>query len=137
MKSLINKGRRRLGIPGRPAIILNPDESKEITDEQERELIRNRTVSRWLEAGVLVITGAQDKPAKTSNVKPKRPNPPPTRKREHDERKVEPLPDGVSGEGVEIQHLGGGWYQVFVSGFKVTDRNVRKDEAKSIASEYE
>jgi len=47
------------------------------------------------------------------------------------------LPEGITGQGTEVHHLGGGWYEVYVNGFKVTDRNVRKDEAKTIAEEYE
>lgn len=141
MKRIINNGRRRLGISGRPAIILNPNESREIDDYQLDEIRKNRTVANWIEAGILTVSDGDEKIEATATVKPKkativhsksiRPGAP------RDERQAEPLPDGIEGEGIETHHLGGGWYQVYVNGFKVTDRNVRKDEAKEIASEYE
>jgi hypothetical protein len=140
MNVLINKGRRRLGIPGRPAIILDAGANVTLTDEQLESIQENRTVTRWLEVGVLEITdGSALKADKQGQVpRPKTPKPrPAATPRRDDERDVEKLPEGVTGDGVEMHHLGGGWWQVFVNGFKVTDRNVRKDEAKSIAAEYE
>jgi len=53
-----------------------------------------------------------------------------------DKREELVLPDGVTGEGIEVHHKGGGWYEVYVNGFKVTDTNVRKDEANDVAAEY-
>ena len=135
MKVLINKGRRRLGIPGRPAIILDPNQSVEITEARQDEISRNRTVARWLETGTLIITddGKPQEPkaivtARRSAI---------TTKAKRDQREEIVLPEGVTGKQVETHHLGGGWYEVYVNGFKVTDRNVRKDEAKTIAEEYE
>jgi hypothetical protein len=139
MKKLTNKGSRRLGIPGRPALILDPDQSADIGDAQLETMLQNKTVSRWLEKGVLLL-GDEDgkvlKPPKTD----RRLMPKTGIKRHHrkrDERKEVVLPKGVKGKGTELHHLGGGWWQVYVNGFPVTDRNVRKDEAKTIAMEYE
>jgi hypothetical protein len=142
MNVLVNKGRRRLGISGRPALILNADEAVKIGDDQLAEISKNRTVARWLESGVLCVMSEQEYDAQNhaKTVVPKQERPRParrTRPPKKDDRKVEPLPDGVTGEGFEIHHSGGGWYQVFVNGFKVTDRNVRKDEAVAMEDDYD
>ena len=133
MKKLINNGRRRLGVLGSPALVLSPGESAPVTDKQIAGFQRNKTVLRWLEVGTLNVID-DDGNVETPKLTPKtkaalKPN--------QDIRTEATLPDGLTGEGVERHHLGGGWYQVYVSGFKVTDSNVRKDEAKSIAAEYE
>jgi hypothetical protein len=140
MKRLVNKGQRRLGIPGRPdSIVLAPNMSVELDDIKLKDIASNKTVSRWLETGVLQITDEEGEPQKPP-VAPKR-KPAPTgikrSSKQTDVRKEEPLPDGLTGEGVEQNHVGGGWWQVYVNGIKVTDRNVRKDEADEIAKEYE
>jgi hypothetical protein len=141
MNVLINKGRRRLGISGRPAIILNAEESVKIDDDQLAEISKNRTVARWIDTGVLAVL-SEDELDDQAKIKSK-PTPPqkprPVRRAraiKKDDRKVEPLPDGVTGEGFEIHHSGGGWYQVYVNGFRVTDRAVRKDEAEAMSSDY-
>jgi len=135
MKLLINKGRRRLGIPGRPAIILDPNQSVEINEARQDDLTRNRTVARWLETGMLVITDDGNPQKPTPIVTPRRQAV--TAREKRDQREEIVLPEGITGQGTEVHHLGGGWYEVYVNGFKVTDRNVRKDEAKTIAAEYE
>jgi len=135
MKLLINKGRRRLGIPGRPAIILDPNQSVEINEARQDDLTRNRTVARWLETGTLVITDDGNPQKPTPIVTPRRQAV--TAREKRDQREEIVLPEGITGQGTEVHHLGGGWYEVYVNGFKVTDRNVRKDEAKTIAEEYE
>ena len=135
MKLLINKGRRRLGIPGRPAIILDPNQSVEINEARQDDLTRNRTVARWLETGTLVITDDGNPQKPTPIVTPRRQAV--TAREKRDQREEIVLPEGITGQGTEVHHLGGGWYEVYVNGFKVTDRNVRKDEAKTIAAEYE
>jgi hypothetical protein len=135
MKKLTNKGSRRLGIPGRPALILDPNESASINGQQFESMLRNKTVSRWLDVGVLVIDGSENEDIPLKKV--------PTQKTgiksraNRDKRKELVLPDGLKGKGTEFHHLGGGWWQVYVNGFRVTDHNVRKDEAKTIATEYE
>ena len=139
MKVLKNSGTRRLGIPGRPAIILAPGEVVPVTDDQLGLMRDNKTVARWLERGVLTT---QDSDAeKTAPVKPLPPAEPRQRVRPRvgnraDQREELVLPDGITGEGIEVHHKGGGWYEVYVNGFKVTDTNVRKDEAQDIAAEY-
>jgi len=139
MKVLRNNGTRRLGIPGRPAIILAPGDTVPVTDAQIAEMGRNRTVSRWLERKVLVVRdGNANDP---DPVPPVRSATPRQRVRPRvggrtDVREELVLPEGVTGEGIEVHHNGGGWYEVYVNGFKVTDSNVRKDEAQDIAAEY-
>lgn len=135
MKRIVNTGARRLGIPGRPALILGPKESVEVSYAQLAEFEKNRTTMRWLETGVLKIVETDDDVPveRVKKIVTKRPK---TTFRQ-DERENVVLPEGVAPEGVAIHHIGGGWYQVFVNGFQVTDRNVRKDEADEIASEYE
>ena len=101
----------------------------------------NKTVARWLASGVLTT---QDSDAKTDTAAPVKPLPPAEPRQRvrprvgdrTDKREELVLPDGVTGEGVEVHHRGGGWYEVYVNGFKVTDTNVRKDEAQDIAAEY-
>lgn len=139
MKALVNKGKRRLGVPGRPAIILNPGESVPIDDAQIKELHKNRTIERWLERGVLKICDESDvekTPKKTVPQTRPAKNIPRVGRR-NDNREPQVLPKGVKGEGVELHHKGGGWYEVFVNGFVVTDSNVRKADAEQIATEYE
>jgi len=137
---LTNAGRRRLGVPGRPALILDPNQSVLVDSSQIDQMRKNRTVSRWLESGVLVLSDDEGKTPVPVYVTPN----PPVRttgvrvaRVDRDQREEVTLPKGVTGEGVERFHLGGGWWEVYVNGFKVTDRNVRKDEAQSIAAEYE
>lgn len=122
---LTNNARRRLGIPGRTAIILNPNQTIEISKLQYDEMQKNRTTSHWLKAGVLSVDKSS-KPVKVEvNVQPEA------------EPEAEPdAPEGVSEEGVRLNHLGGGWYEVYVSGFKVTTHNVRKKVAEEMAAEY-
>ncbi len=143
MKVLTNKGRRRLGVPGRPALILDAGQGISISDSQIDEIHKNRTVVRWLQSGILVIT---DGPIDLNPVQEKQPAKaaPKARPRsgvrtaaKRDQREPLVLPEGVTGEGTELHHVGGGWYHVYVNGFAVTDRTVRKDEAESIATEYE
>lgn len=129
MRTLTNNGRRRLGVPGHPAVVLNPGESTEISDASLAIIGRNRTVARWLQSGVLTLSGSDGKPA-----------PAPVAPEKEAEKQAESppaLPEGVTGEGTEVHHRGGGWWDVYVSGFKVTDGNNRKDEAEAIAAEYE
>jgi len=132
---LTNNARRRLGIPGRPAIILEPDQTVEITESQLGVIKANKTVERWLHSGILTV----GEPVHKVEVEkpPKVIQRASTGIKDRDPRKTEPLPEGVTGEGTELQHVGGGWYQVYVNGFKVTDKNVRKDEAESLSTEYE
>jgi hypothetical protein len=138
MKKLTNKGSRRLGIPGRPALILDPNQSAHIDAAQLEVIRQNKTVSRWLEKGVLVLTDDEGNTVKPPKLDPRLiPKTGIKHHRKRDERKEVVLPKGVEGKGTELHHLGGGWYQIYVNGFQVTDRNVRKDEAKTIAGEYE
>ena len=139
MKVLKNNGSRRLGIPGRPAIILAPGDSVPVTAGQLADMERNRTVSRWMERGVLTVRASdanEPAPARIVRSAPPRPRVRPRVGGRTDTREELVLPDGVTGEGVETHHKGGGWYEVYVNGFKVTDTNVRKGEAEDVAAEY-
>ncbi len=134
MQVLTNKGKRRLGVPGRPAIILDANQGVPITESQLELIQKNRTVCRWLESGILVITeDGEVAPVvvKTKSVSKKRD------RISTAPRETLVLPKGVIGEGIELHHVGGGWWEVYVNGFKATDKNVRKDEAESMATEYE
>ena len=139
MKVLVNNGRRRLGIPGHPAIILVPGESIPVDKTQIAEMHKNRTVVRWLNSGVLEICNEGD--VKSLPKKPAHGKRPakilPRAGRRNDHREPVVLPKGVTGKGVELHHKGGGWFEVWVNGFRVTDKNIRKPEAEEIATEYE
>lgn len=136
MNVLVNNGRRRLGIPGRPGIVIAPNEIVELDAVQERAMLKNRTVQRWLESNILEIRPASKRPEKVETIAPKREAKPARKRVDRDQREIEVLPEGVSETGTHIHHKGGGWYAVYVNGFKVTDTNIRKDEAEAIASEY-
>ena len=127
MKTLTNNAGRRLGVPGRHALILNPGESVEITDQQLADIKSNRVSARWLERGVIAVS--EDGKPVTVKVKTEEPKSKPAANPD--------LPEGLTGEGAEVHHEGGGWYSVYINGFKVTDTNLRKDEAEDTAAEYE
>ena len=133
---LTNKSRRRLGISGRPALILEPDRAVEITQSKLEEIKKNKTVARWLDSGVLVLDESDEVHKVEVELVPKviRKT---GMKHDRDKREEIALPEGVSHEGIQIHHAGGGWYELYVNGFKVTDKTVRKDEAESMATEYE
>ena len=134
MKSLVSKAARRLGIPGRPALIISPGERVPVGKKQIESMQRNSTVSRWLQHGLLVIVDSDGKELEP----PKRVRPPSTglTRSKDDKRTETPLPEGLTGEGAEMLHTGSGWWQVYVNGFQVTTKKVRKEEAESIAAEY-
>lgn len=139
MKVLRNNGKRRLGIPGRPAIILAPGEFVPVDDNQIKDMHKNRTIVRWLKRDVLELideSDIKDPPRKKAAAQQRSLKSRPVSGRV-DKRDPVVLPDGITGTGVELHHKGGGWYEVYVNGFVVTDKNVRKDEAEQIATEYE
>lgn len=144
MKVLTNKGPRRLGVPGRPALVLDMGKGTAISDRQLAEIQKNRTVARWLQSGILVVTESEDGP----DAEPIKITPPVARvapkgrsgvrvARGHDTREPLVLPEGIEGKGTELHYVGGGWYELYVNGFKVSDRSIRKDEAEAMAAEYE
>ncbi len=135
-----NNGRRRLGIPGRPAIILEVGKTAAVNGEQLTEMKRNRTFEHWVQTGVISVNDQQSKDKSEPQAfapKPEPPLQPPPTRVDYDKRIEEPLPDGVTGSGTELHDVGGGWWSVYVNGFKVTDKNVRKKKAEQIAKEYE
>ena len=138
---IINKAKRRLGIPGRRALLLDPGQSELISEKQLEEMKKNRTVARWIQSGVLLIS-EDGSPAQGKIVNAKQQQVkvyPGERKVPVHPRDTNPapnLPDGIKGKGAEFNHLGGGWWEVYINGFKVTDKNVRRQEADSIAADY-
>ena len=119
---LTNNARRRLGIPGRSAIILTPNQSIEITKARLDEMKQNRTVANWFQSGILTVDDVHKVEVET---KPK------------PEVETKPKPEApAEDQGVEVRHVGGGWFEVWVNGFQVTDTNVRKAKAREIAAEY-
>jgi hypothetical protein len=136
MTILTNSGTRRLGVPGRPALIIDAGQGISVTDEQLEVIKKSSTAARWLESGVLTLS---DKSVEAEHtLKKVAPQPKSKRKPvDRDKREEVKLPEGITGDGVEKYHAGGGWWKVYVNGFEVTDRTVRKDEAASIAAEYD
>lgn len=127
MKKLMNTGRRPLGLSGSPSVVLRANVPVEVSDQQFEQFMANRTVSRWINSGLISVDGekaAVDVPKPTEKVATK-------------ERPEPEIPDGLTGKGPEKHHLGGGWYEGYVNGVKVTDRNMRKAEIESVLSEYE
>lgn len=137
MKALRNNGKRRLGVPGRPAVILAPGEFRPITNEQLKEIKRNRTVARWLDRGVLQIVEEDDVVKASPEVKKRTAKPGRRRAVDRGKREKLVLPEGVTGKGIEIHKKRGGWYELYVNGFKVSDSNLRKNAVEEMAKDYE
>lgn len=129
---LTSNAGRRIGIPVRQAFVLNPGESREITDKQLEELQTNKTARRWLDRSILIIDGSEEAlkevATKTSKKKPQ--------EKEEPAPKLN-LPDGITGVGKEYEHHGGGWYSLWINGECATDGKVRKKEAEEMAKDYE
>lgn len=128
MTTITNGGKRRLGLSGRPSIVLDAGETQEISATQFHSLRENKTTMRWMDSGLLTV---QDPPEKHDDSKLVLKKPAVKQEEYKDE-----LPQGITGVGVELHKVGRGWYTVYVNGFAVTDGKVRKDEAESIALEY-
>lgn len=127
---LTNKAGRALGLPGAfLSLVVEPGETIEITQTQLEEFKGNATVNRWLNSGTLQLGDVPPAPAHG-----------PVIEDEVEWREPEntaDVPDYVPEDGVYVHHLGGGFYEVWVNQFKVTDENVRgKPAAEAIAAEY-
>lgn len=84
------------------------------------EMKRHGNTRNWLHKGYISVEEGEAPVAKLK-----------------DERDHPPLPEGVTGEGLEIHHHGAGWYSVYVDGMPCTDAKVRKEQADEIAKDYE
>jgi hypothetical protein len=135
MKTISNNTRRSLGIPGAVAIVLEPGGTVEVSESRYDEMRNNRMVNQWFQRGMLSEGGKAPERAKKSA--PEAVSPAQKRSARSD-RPAEPLPDGVDEVGVHLYHVGGGYYHVYVNGFKVTTDKVRgKANAEEVAAEYE
>lgn len=136
MTTVTNNGKRRLGIAGRPSIILDPGQTSEpLSAERYQSILSNRVNARWIEAGILLVKGA-DAPAPKAS-KEEAPKETGKGKKEKLVALPDDFPEDLTGEGVELHHTGGGWYDVYVNTFKVTsDQKVKKARALEIAAEY-
>src|SRR5690606_19687065 len=110
---LMNNGQKRLGVLGRRPIIIEPGKSSEISEGDLAIITGNRTVAKWIKSGLLSVI-------KEGSVEVKIEKPVATKSEPEPE-----FPDGVTGEGVEKIDTGRGWFEVYVSGIKVTDKKVR------------
>ena len=118
MNTLTNTGRRRLGLPGRPAIVLDPGQTVEISDGQLKAIMANSTSARWVNSGVLSLNGGVVKVDTVTAA-----------------TKLD-IPEKLTGSGVELYDRGGGWWDIYVNGFKVLDKSVRRAKAEELAEEY-
>lgn len=99
---------------------------KNIRDPEERARIREARRQHRLETERLAREQAeQDQAAENENQDTGAATEPPA-----------DLPEGLTGKGVEIHSPSSGWYQVFVDGISVTEKNVRKAEAEELAETY-
>ncbi|MGH8034021.1 MAG: hypothetical protein ACREO9_02260 [Lysobacterales bacterium] len=101
-------------------------ETLNISPAQYFAMCESKIACRWVETGVLLVTDAPQ-PWKQPELK---------RPAVEDQVNANQLPAELTGEGVEQFHTGGGWWDVYVNGFKVTIEKVRKAEAQQIAEEY-
>ena len=146
-----NAGKRRLGLSGLPSVVLAPGESVNVTDEQYNSFIKNKTIVRWIDHGVVTVDGAPKAKAKAKvpppvKAKPEIKTPAITESKPTAELvdsqpsltvpDTEALPDGLTGEGIELYEHGNGWYSVYVHGFLVTDTKLRKEAAEAVMEEY-
>lgn len=138
-----NNAGRRIGVPIRQAFILNAGESRNVTDGELAQMENNRTISRWMETGILSIASSLGE-APVDGREIKQPAPKPERKPQREkaapppkEESREELPEGITGVGVEREVFGGGWQHLWVNGFRVTDKKVRTAEADAMAADYE
>lgn len=136
MTTITNNSKRRLGLSGRPSLVLRPGEtSEEITAGRFTSFCNNKTTVRWIASGLLTVNdppeGVVDLPdlSKPSEVKGKSDT-----KEVKDELE---LPEGITGEGKELHQVSRGQYDVYINGFKVTDETVSKKKAGEIMDEYE
>lgn len=141
-----NNAGRRIGLPIRQAFTLDPGETREVTDGQLSEMESNKTTSRWMDSGVLTVDSEQPRPPKKAKASPGDDPPPEALTKPEkggktqtkaEEEPAEELPEGITGEGIEYEQYPGGWYHLWVNGFRVTqDNKVRKAEAEHMAKEY-
>ena len=120
MKTVTNNAKRRLGLPGRPALLLNPGESKTIEDSQVAEIETSNIAKGWIRSGLVSISDGAE-----------------TEEKSEDPKSDQDLPEGLTGKGFEIFNEGSGWYSAWVNGFKVTDSKVRKKAAEALRKEYD
>lgn len=131
MIRLINKSGRALGLPCAryPSIILEMDEEKVITDQHFDEVKVNKTVTRWINDGFVLVQQLSDPKPDGLTVTVLKPKP------------ETPVMAGVDDDyrpaQVKCISAGGGWWHVYVNDEKVTDKAVRKAEAEKIATEYD
>lgn len=110
---LTNNANRALGVPGaRRSLVVQPKQSIQIDAADLEALQKNRTSNRWLKSGILSV---DDAPLKEEKKK--------------EEKKDEDTE-------VEVRHVGGGWYEVYVSGIDVSQGKLRRDEAEKLAAQY-
>jgi hypothetical protein len=134
MKTIRNNTARSLGIPGARADVLPPKSTLDVSDGRYDEMVSNKMVAQWFKRGMLSVDGEApgDPPKQT------KPASGPKQRKLSRERRPDPLPDGVEEKGIFTHHTGGGYYDVYVNGIKVTTEKVRgKKNAEEIAAEYE
>lgn len=118
---LKNNVKRALGIPcAHGFIVVQAGEVVEIGKDDLVAIKKNKTASGWLHAG-LISTGDE--------VVKEEPNIP------DNDKNPEPDPPKPTGEPV-IDHVGGGWYTVSVSGIEVSQGKLRKADAEALAAQY-
>jgi len=119
---LINKSNRDRAIPHASGVeILPAGGEMDVSDIQLAELKRFPMVNQWIYQGLLKVEDGAAVEAK---------------KPQTETRSGPELPDGLTGEGTEIYHHGGGWYSVYHAGMACTDEKVRKARAEEIAADY-
>lgn len=107
MIKLINNSKQTLGLPG-VSFALPIGGGGEVTPDTFEKMKQNKTFNAWLEQGIIIVESNHPKEQIYQTDKP---------------------------AGVEIKGSKG-WFRVYVGGVEVSDKKLRKPDAKKLADEY-
>jgi len=108
MYLLTNKSNRAIGLPCTyRSVVLGVDDSEEVTEEHWDALCNSQPVAEAYDKGMFAVERLDGTPS--------------------------PKPD----RGVKLESKGGGWWIVYVNGYPVSEKAVRKEEAERMAEEYQ
>ena len=104
---ITNNTERTIGLAGNPSVVLDAGKTAVVDNEQFKTLQGPR-FDNWLGKGFISV-------AKGGKQKPKAPKP----------------------SGVDVKHVGGRKYRLFVNGVDVSQEDMKLSEAKKLAENYD